>query len=230
MRTMQQLVKVVALVAFGLALAAGAVYAQPCNVPDNGTGTVTLPPANCGYLSPNDVHLIVKGLPAGTKIILDPSHRDFFCRQSTVFGPCNVPGGPLKGEVENFSSFVVFQLTGTGTLTGWSRTLSFPVEVQVATGPRTPGARIQTFNTSMERLQGSLTNDPDFASLDLIAGTANGFPSPGTTTLTQLDNGTFNVDSTFDIGYIIRFVGATGGRLEGLSGTTQGTVTMKAQQ
>ena len=235
MRTMQRMMKGAALVALGLALASGAVYAAPappppCNVPDNGTGTVTLPPAGCQYLSPSQVHMIINGLPAGTTIILGPSHRDFICRQSTSTGPCIVPGGPLGGEVENFNSVVVFQLTGTGSLSGWSRTVSVPLAVQVATAPRTPGARIQTFNTNMERIQGSITGDPDFASLDIVGGTANGFPSPGSTTLTRLDNGTFNVDSNFNVGYIIRFVGASGGKLEGLGGTTQGNVTMKAQQ
>ena len=37
--------------------------AVPCVVPDNGSGTVDLPPAGCGYLSPADVHMIIDGLP-----------------------------------------------------------------------------------------------------------------------------------------------------------------------
>ena len=59
-----------ALVAvIGLALAlAGAASADPCVVTDNGSGTVTLPPAGCEYLSPTDVHMIIDGLPPGTTI------------------------------------------------------------------------------------------------------------------------------------------------------------------
>ena len=48
-------------------LTAGALGA-PCVVPDDGTGTVTLPPPGCGYLSPSDVHMIIDGLPPGTTI------------------------------------------------------------------------------------------------------------------------------------------------------------------
>ncbi len=230
MRKMQRILTGAALLALGLVLATGAVYAQalPCNVADNGTGTVTLPPAGCQYLSPNQVHMIINGLPPGTTIILGPSHRDFFCRQSTSTGPCILPGGPLGGEVENFNSTVTFQLSGTGSLSGWNRTVSIPLAVQVATAPRTPGAPTQTFNTNMERIQGSISGDPDFDSLEIVGGTANGFSSPGTTTLTRQSNGTFNVASRFNVGYSIRFVGAAGGKLAGLSGSTEGTVVMSA--
>ena len=42
--------------------------ADPCNAADNGTGTVTLPPIGCDYLSPDEVHVIIDGLPPGTTI------------------------------------------------------------------------------------------------------------------------------------------------------------------
>ncbi len=52
-----------------IALAPGAVFAQnPCEVPDNGSGTVTLPPIGCEYISPFDVFRITEGLPPGTTI------------------------------------------------------------------------------------------------------------------------------------------------------------------
>ncbi|MBW8878974.1 MAG: hypothetical protein JF614_28835 [Acidobacteria bacterium] len=231
MRKTQRILTGVALVAVGLALATGAVYAQPpCNVPNNGMGTVTLPPAGCQYLSPSQVHMIINGLPPGTTIILAPIHRDFICRQSTSTGPCIVPGGPLGGEVENFTSTAVFQLSGTGVLSGWNRTVTVPLNVQVATAPRKAGAAVQTFNTDMRLIQGAITGDPDFDSFQVVGGTANGFSSPGSTTLTRQSNGTFNVDSSFNVGYVIKFVGASGGKLAGRSGATQGTVVMKAQQ
>jgi hypothetical protein len=225
---MQGILRGAALVAIGLALATGAVYAQPpCNVPNNGMGTVTLPPAGCQYLSPTQVHMIINGLPPGTTIILAPIHKNFICRQA---GTCNEAGGPLGGEVENFTSTAVFQLSGTGTLSGWNRTVTVPLAVQIATAPRTAGAKVQTFKTDMQRLQGSISGDPDFDSFEVVGGTANGFSSPGSTTLTLQPNGTFNVDSSFNVGYVIRFAGAAGGKLAGRSGATQGTVTMKAQQ
>lgn len=217
-----------AIVALGLVLAAGAVHAQnACNQPDNGTGTVTLPPAGCEYLSPDQVHAIINGLPPGTTIILKPIHKEFICRQTTGL-PCNSPGGPLGGEVENFNSVAVFQVSGTGALAGWTRTLTVPLSVQVATAPRTPGATVQDFDTDMLRIQGGISGDPDFASFQVVGGTDNGLPSPGHTTLTRQADGSFRVDSRFQVGYQIKFVGTDGGRLSGFGGITEGTVNMKA--
>ncbi|HEX4959398.1 MAG TPA: hypothetical protein VF173_01070 [Thermoanaerobaculia bacterium] len=234
MTKLQKSLQCATLVALALAFASGAALAAPppCNVPNNGTGTVTLPPAGCEYLSPSQVHMIINGLPPGTTIILAPIHRDFICRQgaSAVLPPCNTPGGPLGGETENFNSTAVFQVSGTGALAGWNRVISVPIAVQIASGPRTLGAKVQTFKNDMQSIQGGITGDADFASLTVVGGTSNGLSSPGQTTLTLQSNGTFNVTSSFTVGYRISFVGASGGRLAGLSGTTTGTVNMQAFQ
>ncbi|HKI03296.1 MAG TPA: hypothetical protein VKK31_15060 [Thermoanaerobaculia bacterium] len=215
-----------AFMALCLLAAAGAVHAQdPCFEPDNGTGTVTLPPAGCAYLTADQVHMIIDGLPADTQIILAPIHEDFICRK---LGQCGTPGGPLGGELEDFTSTARFQLSGTGQLAGWTRTVAIPLAVQTATAPRRRGATIQSFKTDMRRIQGSITNDPDFDLLEIVGGTDNGSSSPGTTTLTRQANGTYRVDSEFTVGYKIRFVGAAGGRVAGYSGTTGSTVKMKA--
>jgi hypothetical protein len=216
-------IALVALMALSLTAAAGAASA-PCVMPDNGGGTVTLPPAGCQYLSPSQVHMIIAGLPPGTTIILAPIHRDFICRT----GPCHVSGGPLGGEVENFTSTAVFQLSGTGALSGWTRTVTVPLTVQVATAPRSAGSSVQTFATNMERISGAITGDPDFDLFQVNGGTASGFSSPGSTTLTRLSSGAFNVNSTFNVGYSITFQGAAGGHLAGFEGTTDGTVNMSA--
>jgi hypothetical protein len=232
MKTMRQMVKGLTLVVFGLALAAGAAYAitnpptGPCLVTDNGSGTVNLPPDGCEYLSADQVHFIIDGLPQNTTIVLGARHLDFLCRK---LGQCGTPGGPLGGEVEDFNSTAVFQLSGTGALSGWTRTLSVPLGVRTATAPRTPGAQVQTFNTEMLLLQGSISNDPDFDLFEVTGGTNNGFPSPGSTTLTrQGTSNLFQVDSSFNVGYQIRFIGAPGGKLAGFTGKTQGTVKMSA--
>ncbi len=218
-------------VLLALMFAAGAVYAQitpPCNVPDNGSGTVSLPPAGCEYLTATQVHEIIDGLPVGTTIELAPIHKDFICETT---GACGTPGGPLGGETETFTSTGLFQLSGTGALLGWHRLLSLPLNVQIATGPRSPGAPVQSFPTDMLIIQGAIgPGDPDFASFQIVGGTNNGFPSPGSTTLTRQSNGTFNVDSTFNVRYSIKFIGATGGRLQGYGGTTKGSVKMQAQK
>jgi hypothetical protein len=199
---------------------------NPCIEPDDGTGTVELPPLDCEYLSPDEVHEIIDGLPPGTTIELKPIHKDFICPT----GVCGTPGGGLGGEIEVFDSQLVMQLEGTGELADFRRTLRIPTLVETHTGPRTPGDPVQSFDTEMVSLEGSLVGDPDFAALTLTAGTGNGLPSPGHTTLTDLGDGTFQVDSFFDISYQIDFEGAPGGALDGLAGSTQGQTTMRAKR
>ncbi|HEV2846464.1 MAG TPA: hypothetical protein VG477_16540 [Thermoanaerobaculia bacterium] len=220
--------RLMASVVFGLILMAGTAYAQtpdPCIVPNNGMGTVTLPPPGCQYLSPDAVHKIINGLPPNTEIILAPIHTNFICER---LGSCGTPGGSLGGEVEVFGSTAVFQLTGTGALAGWSRLVSIPLNTETHTGPRQNGAVVQSFKTDMVRIQGAISGDPDFQTLEIVGGTANNYPSPGQTTLTLQPNGSYLVDSSFQVGFRIRFVGAPGGRLGGLAGTTDGSVRMKA--
>ena len=229
MKTRMETVRKVCIVTLlGLALAAGAAHAQnPCVVNGNGGGTVTLPPAGCNYLSPNQVHLIINGLPPGTQIILDPIHQRFICRQSGG-GNCTTPGGSLGGEIENVGSTLALRISGTGALAGWSRTIPLSAQMETHTAPRTPGAPVQSFATNMYRLDGTLTGDPDFAFLRITAGTGNGYPSPGQTTLTLLANGQYRVDSNFTIKYRIDFEGSSTGRLKGMGGSTEGSVEMKA--
>lgn len=199
--------------------------AQPCVVPDNGGGTVHLPPPGCGYLSPNDVHEIIDGLPPGTTIELDPIHSQFF-------NVTTIPGGPLGGNTEEFDSSLQLQLTGTGELAGFSRLLSIQVHCITATAPRTPGDAVQTFDTEMMQLQGQLFGDPDFDQLTIVGGTNLVGPSPGQTTLTRLGppGSDFVVDSFFDIEYRIDFQGAPGSILEGLSGSTTSSIQMSLPQ
>ncbi len=209
----------------------------PCVVPDNGTGTVTLPPIGCEYLSPSDVHTIVNGLPPGTTIELAPIHKNFICsgegQISCSFpippGLCEVPGGSQGGHLDCFNSAGEFELTGTGALAGFHRSVTLPLACEVHTGPRTPGAPVQAFPSQMMRLQGQITGDPDFDLLRITGGSSFGLPSPGHTTLTQLPGGDWAVDSFFDITYRIDFVGAPGGPLGGMSGSTTATIHMVAQ-
>jgi hypothetical protein len=157
---------------------------DPCVVEDDGTGTVELPPAGCAYLAPQEVFMIIDGLPPGTTIELIPILGAFVCRE---LGNCGTPGGDLGGEVEDFDMVSLLELHGTGDLAGFHRILALPSVAQTHTGPRNPGDPVQVFPTDMFVLQGSLApGDPDFATLQLIAGTGFGLPSPGQTTLTRL--------------------------------------------
>lgn len=215
-----------------------AVALNPCEVADNGTGTVTLPPAGCEYLSPDEVHEIIDGLPPGTTIELAPIHRDFICNEGGAQGVCSVPippglcevpGGSQGGHQDCFDSQLQVQLHGTGALAGYMRNMQLPIACEVHTGPRNPGDAVQTFDTDMFRMFGQITGDPDFDLLRVTGGTDFGMPSPGHTTLTRLGppGSNFAVDSFFDITYRIDFVGAPGGPLAGMSGSTTATIRME---
>ena len=207
---------------------------NPCDVPDNGTGTVTLPPAGCEYLSPDEVHQIIDGLPPGTTIELAPIHKNFICGNpigtctvAIPAGLCEAPGGSLGGTAECFQSEVELSINGTGALAGFSRSITVPLDTEVHTGPRNPGDPVQSFPNSMHRLQGQIFGDPDFCVLNIRAGDQLSLPSPGETVLTDKGDGSFQVDSFFDVTYQIDFQGCPGSALEGFAGTTQGTLRMQ---
>ena len=206
-----------------------------CIQPDNGTGTITLPPIGCDFISPDEVFMIIDGLPAGTTIEMDPIHKDFICcgdncygcSVSMASGQCETPGGSLGGHIDCFDSTLDLTVSGTGVLEGFNRHLAVPVFCEVHTGPRNPGDPVQIFANDMYRLQGELFGDPDFCTFRIIGGTDFGLPGPGQTTLTQLPSGDFAVDSFFDITYQIEFEGCPGSVLDGYSGITTATIRMK---
>ncbi len=213
---------------FALFAANAPIHADnPCIVPDNGTGTADLPPIGCKYLG----HMqIIDGLPHGDTLEIDVSWQDFtcsmdpsaFCSLPLVPGECEMPGGALGGTGYCSEDALVMEITGTGSFTGFNRTIWLPTTSEVHTGPRNPGDPVQTFNTALMKLHGELFGDPDFCVFRVLAGADYGLPSPGQTTLTQLPTGDFAVDSFFDITYQIEFEGCPGSWLDGYSGVTTG--------
>ncbi len=203
-----------------LAVAPPPVAGSSCFVPDSGTGTAELPPAGCEYRCPDETMVMTGTLPVGTTIVLQPTNHEFVC--ATV--PCGVPGGSLGGDTEIYDSTFSFRLWGTGSLAGYTRDLSIAATNETHSGLRFPGDPVQFFNTDTFEFDAEILGDPDFASLHINSGTGFGKPSPGQTVLTQQPDGTFHVDSFFDITYTIDYVGAPGGILDGHSGSTGGRI------
>ncbi len=182
----------------GIALAATAAQATGV-VPDNGSGTIALPPGDYQAVA----SVITDGLPLGTSINVTAWLKPA--------GAIEAAGGLLGGNVETWNAAVLdLELTGTGALAGFTRSISIPnVSVVTHSGARSAGTSPQIFETDVFMLQGQLLRkDLDFDLLRITAGTGFGMPSPGQTTLTDLGGGNWFVDSFFDINYRIDFIGA----------------------
>jgi hypothetical protein len=205
------------------AIGASALADNACFEFDNGNGTVDLP-GPCAFTAPDDMMVIVDGLPLGTTIEIDPTLTDFGA-------VARFPGGTFgpNGEVQQFSAQLVMDICGTGELDFFSRFISMPVTVEIHVGPREEGEPIQEIEAEMFGLSGSLFGDPDFDVLSLLAGFGFGLPSPGHVTLTRVgDPGSdFVVDSFFDVHYVIDFVGEPGSALEDYQGQTLEDVNLR---
>jgi hypothetical protein len=199
---------------------ASALPPSNCVAPDNGTGTASLPPNPCGYVSLQPM-MIMDGLPPGTVVWIQSMMDSFF-------DITYLAGGSLGGEIEQYHAHMQMELTGQGTLAGFFRPAFFDVFCEAHAGPRTPGDVVQSFPQIMHTMQGQLPpGDPDFDLLRISAGYGFGMPSPGHTTLTLAGPAGWSVDSFFDITYRIDFIGRPGGPLGGMSGSTTGTIRMQ---
>ena len=76
-----------------LGVAGGPAYAVPCVVPDNGAGTITMPPLGCDYSSSVEVFEVIDGLPPGTTIEFDGPLGQFICNGPGICSLGSAPGG-----------------------------------------------------------------------------------------------------------------------------------------
>ncbi len=173
-----------------LLLFVSSALAGLCEIDDNGTGTINLPP-DCpdGYIG---ILNIIEGLPPGSTITGEAILTD-------IYGQSTIPGGILGGEGHAFGATLHWTATGTDMLSGFQRQLAIPVDCEMHSAPRTPGDPVQIFANDMIFLHGQITGDPDFSNLDIIAGDGTGLPSPGSTTLTELPGGGSVALDIFDI-------------------------------
>ena len=200
----------------------GQIFHNPCIEPPV-NGTIVLPPNLCGYFSPTRLHVLLSGLPPGTELHLDASHNRFIHITTTAaLRPANT--------IETFDSSLEMHLTGTGILAAVDCALTLnPLHAIVETEPAQIGQPVQDFKANMRSLTGTLTTDTScnlFNSLSVDAGTDNGLPSPGHVRLVQRLDGTYDVNSYFDVNVRMSFVGKTGSILDGMSGTTTQIVRM----
>jgi len=202
-----------------------------CTEVDNGGGTITLP-ADCTIYG-DEPMMIIDGLPPGTTIEMDAEIQTPFtcqhdypgnaCSLPLPQGICEGPGGSLGGDGHCFEATLDLVVTGTGDLAGFNRHLAVYVVLEVHTAPRTAGDDLQKFSATVYRLQGELFGDPDFCTFRVLGGDDFGLPSPGQFSLARLPDGTFQVESFFDVTYQVEFEGCPGSQLQDYMGTTTAT-------
>ncbi len=199
------------LVVSGMASAYINVGGGPCNVGPNGP----VPP-NCTYRTPAQIH--AQGLQ--NQINLGAQHQGFV-------NQTHQQGGILNGEIERFDSTLVLDIEGINELQGVTATIKVPAHCETHIGPRDEKADFQRFDTMMYDLQGT-TSDENFESVKVVAGLANGLPSPGSTTMTRNRDGGFLVNSSFQMNFRIEMVGRAGGRFDGIVISEEGVATVTA--
>jgi hypothetical protein len=219
------------LFALAIAVFAGPAQAEPpersfCSVPYWKQGFPEWLPVRCSFVAPTGGLMIIDGLPPGTTIEADPLLFDLTCLTT----PCEVPGGNLGGTTADFTATLRLYLTGTGDLSGYSRVVDFEVSSRADASGFVVFNGFSSVTTDFFEVAGATIGDPDFESLQITAGTGYGLPSPGRQATEPRSGAGKSVSGFVDLSYQIDFVGAPGGALDGLSGSTQGTVRLEIEK
>src|SRR5262249_21643578 len=133
----------------------------PCYGPDNGQGTVDLPPScGLGPIGPINTPIITNGLNPGDSIILIDVNL-----LNLTPSPI-MPGGMLGGDTQHSQGNLDVHLGGTGTLSGWDLHVPIRVDCQIDAAARPYFAPQQNFNVQIQGLAGGLlAPTPDFNQL-----------------------------------------------------------------
>lgn len=190
--------------------------ASTCPVPDNGTGTVDIPP-NCPLTS-----------DAGSPVPIGTLDGTFTV--DSFFDVFYLYGGDVSGGMMNFSANLTLSLTSRCDPT-FLREVNLNVrDAQMLVGPRVPGAAVQSFDTEIVAMQGELFGDPDFDTLTITASPYH--KHHGHVTVLKIaaggGGGDFTVDSFFDITYRIDYQGTANGALGGQGGTVLAPVRLSS--
>jgi len=71
-------------------------------VPDDEAGTGEVPPVGCSFISPENVFMIIDGLPPGTTIEADPLQHNLVCFTTS----CEMSDGFESGDTTEWPSSV----------------------------------------------------------------------------------------------------------------------------
>lgn len=205
---------------------ASAAASDPCLVTADAAGNPILPPIDCAY------YPVIKRFHAE---LTDPETGRLEIGIGSIHyrfrNIVTEEGGTLGGTRETFDSTLKLDAAN-----GDGETVSIEVPARVVTdtsefkGNQAAGfaQNIQTLDADMRALNVLVHNKPCFEFLEIVGGTDNGFPSPGTITLHPQDDGVWLANSSFDINIRVTYIGSDDGPFAGQSGTFEGTVTVEA--
>ena len=210
----QRSIQLIALALMAVLPALALAQADCCIVPDNGFGTATMPPAftsgGCVYAGTTE---IVDGLAPGSTIQITGWIGNFT-------GVSEVPGGMFGGTTSTWQGQFLMNMTGTGAMLGFNRSIILPVSTGTMDfAPRMMAAPLQTGAARLMQMQAQILSDPDFDLLRVTAGDNFGLPAPGSYQIASTFGG-WGVSGYFDMWHRIDFVGAPTGALAGRSGST----------